>query len=226
MCELDWRAQKKGIHYVRFLSNEQYHSLDLPPVSVLASDHCFISWGKQTIPLRKLSETDFKSLIFFLIRRGSGTMGKHISYWHIICLFPGDVKCYGTWFYSQGFKLLCSLWIRSFSLCFLDAFTAFLVLYIFFIIDFFSILWVSAPVYLLSLFWVLIVLWFFYCSIFESLGVATFQFLRVCGIFCSGLHRIYSINILLWRFLVLWPSRWFAGNLWCVTCSGADSILD
>lgn len=29
---------------------------------------------------------------------------------------------------------------------------------------------------------------FFYCSIFESLGVATFQFLRVCGIFCSGLH--------------------------------------
>lgn len=158
LCELDCRAQKKGIHYVRFLSNEQYHHLDLPPVTVLASDHCFISWGKQTIPLRKLSETDFKLLIFFLIRRGGGTMGKHISYWHIICLFPGDVKRYGTWFYSQGFRLLCSFWICSFSLCFLDALTAFLVLYILFIVDFFRILWVSAPVYLLSLFWALIVL--------------------------------------------------------------------
>lgn len=95
---------------------------------------------------------------FFLIRRGGGTMGKHISYWHIICLFPGDVKRYGTWFYSQGFRLLCSFWICSFSLCFLDALTAFLVLYILFIVDFFRILWVSAPVYLLSLFWALIVL--------------------------------------------------------------------
>lgn len=118
LCELDCRAQKKGIHYVRFLSNEQYHRLDLPPVTVLASDHCFINWGKQTISLRKLSETDFKLLIFFLLRRGSGTMGKHISHWHIICLFPGDVKCYGTWFYSQGFKLLCSFWIRSVSTVF------------------------------------------------------------------------------------------------------------